>query len=137
MKSKYFEISVGSLRTNAAVKIAGVEVGRVTKINLDKTYNSFIAVVDISISNDEKIPENHSAGISMSVILGDNYVALSTAKDNVMAIAGIDNDISNNGDLYMHQGSMIELENTESAIDLGSLINTFVANKDSDDKKNS
>ncbi len=129
--------NVGSLRTNASVKIAGVEVGKVTKIALDKTYNGFMAVVDIAISSDEQIPENYSAGISMSGILGDNYVALSPPKQDILAIAGITDDNDDIKDKYLHQGSVIELENTESAIDLGSLINTFAVNKDSDDIKES
>jgi phospholipid/cholesterol/gamma-HCH transport system substrate-binding protein len=129
--------NVGSLRTNATVKIAGVEIGKVTKITLDKTYNGFMAVVDISISNNEQIPGNYSAGISMSGILGDNYVALSPPKQDIMAIAGLTDDSQDTNDKYLHQGSIIELENTESALDLGSLINTFVANKDSDDSKDS
>jgi phospholipid/cholesterol/gamma-HCH transport system substrate-binding protein len=129
--------NVGSLRTNATVKIAGVEIGKVTKITLDKTYNGFMAVVDISISNNEQIPGNYSAGISMSGILGDNYVALSPPKQDIMAIAGLTDDSQDANDKYLHQGSIIELENTESALDLGSLINTFVANKDSDDSKDS
>lgn len=122
--------NVGSLRTNASVKISGVEVGRVTKISLEKTYNGFMAVVAMSISNNQKIPANYSASIAMSGILGDNYIALSPPKENIMAIAGLDD--GNNKDQYLHQGSVIALENTESAIDLGSLINTFVAGKDSD-----
>ncbi|MFT4693468.1 MAG: phospholipid/cholesterol/gamma-HCH transport system substrate-binding protein [Francisella sp.] len=128
--------NVGSLRTNASVKIAGVEVGKVTKIALDKTYNGFMAVVNISISSDEQIPGNYSAGIAMSGILGDNYVALSPPKQDIMAIAGIAgiaDDSDDVKDKFLHENSVIELENTESAIDLGSLINTFVANKDSDD----
>ena len=129
--------NVGSLRTNATVKIAGVEIGKVTKITLDKTYNGFMAVVDISISNNEQIPGNYSAGICMSGILGDNYVALSPPKQDIMAIASLTDDSQDTNDKYLHQGSIIELENTESALDLGSLINTFVANKDSDDSKDS
>ena len=129
--------NVGSLRTNATVKIAGVEIGKVTKITLDKTYNGFMAVVDISISNNEQIPGNYSAGISMSGILGDNYVALSPPKQDIMAIAGLTDDSQDTNDKYLHQGSIIELENTESALDLGLLINTFVANNDSDDSKDS
>jgi phospholipid/cholesterol/gamma-HCH transport system substrate-binding protein len=125
--------NVGSLRTNASVKIAGVEVGKVTKIALDKTYNGFMAVVNISISSDEQIPGNYSAGIAMSGILGDNYVALSPPKQDIMAIAGLTDDSDDVKDKFLHENSVIELENTESAIDLGSLINTFVANKDSDD----
>ncbi|AIT09370.1 ABC transporter substrate-binding protein [Candidatus Francisella endociliophora] len=126
--------NVGSLRTNAAVKIAGVEVGQVTKIDLEKTYNGFMAVVSMSINDDEKIPSNYSASIAMSGILGDNYVALSPPKEDIMAIAGLD-DNSSSKDEYLHQGSVIALENTESAIDLGSLINTFVAGKDDDKDK--
>ena len=125
--------NVGSLRTNASVKIAGVEIGKVTKIDLDKTYNGFMAVVNISISSDEQIPGNYSAGIAMSGILGDNYVALSPPKQDIMAIAGIADDSDDVKDKFLHENSVIELENTESAIELGSLINTFVANKDSDD----
>lgn len=122
---------IGSLRTNASVKIAGVEIGRVTNIQLEKSYNGFIAVVSLSINDDEKIPANYSASIEMSGILGDNYIGLSPPKEDIMAIAGISNDNSTDEE-YLHQGSIIALENTESAINLGSLINTFVANKDSD-----
>lgn len=130
--------NVGSLRTNASVKIAGVEIGRVENISLDKAYNGFMAVVDISINNNEKIPANYSASISMAGILGDNYVALSPPKEDIMAVAGLsdETDTSHN-DEYLHEGSIIELENTESALDLGSLIDTFVANKDNDDNKKS
>ena len=103
------------------------------QIDLDKTYNGFMAVVNISISSDEQIPGNYSAGIAMSGILGDNYVALSPPKQDIMAIAGIADDSDDVKDKFLHENSVIELENTESAIDLGSLINTFVANKDSDD----
>lgn len=128
--------NVGSLRTNATVKIAGVEIGKVTKITLKKAYNGFMAVADLSISDGQKIPGNYSASIAMSGILGDNYVALSPPKQDISAIAGLTDDSQDNGDKYLHQGSVIELENTESAIDLSSLINTFVANKDNDDSKN-
>ncbi|QLE79559.1 outer membrane lipid asymmetry maintenance protein MlaD [Francisella sp. Scap27] len=130
--------NVGSLRTNASVKISGVEVGRVTNISLDKTYNGFMAVVDITINNDEKIPANYSASISMAGILGDNYISLSPPKEDIMAVAGLDDESdSNSSDEYLHQGSIIALENTESALDLGSLIDTFVANKDNNDSKKS
>ncbi|MFC4892438.1 outer membrane lipid asymmetry maintenance protein MlaD [Pseudofrancisella aestuarii] len=124
--------NVGSLRTNAAVKISGVEVGKVTNISLAKSYNGFIADVTISINNKEKIPANYSASIAMSGILGDNYIALSPPKEDILAIAGI--EASGDTDKYLHNGSIIPLENTESALDLGSLINTFVASKDEDKK---
>ncbi|ASG67327.1 hypothetical protein fh0823_26290 [Francisella halioticida] len=125
--------NIGSLRTNASVKISGVEVGRVTNISLEKTYNGFMAAVSISINDAEKIPANYSAAISMSGILGDNYISLSPPKENIMAIAGLKNDSNTSKkDKYLHQGSVISLENTQSAIDLGSLINTFVAGKNSD-----
>ena len=139
LSSKEYTISaqfknVGSLRTNAAVKVSGVEIGTVTGIKLQKTYNGFMAVVNMSINSDQKIPGNYSASISMSGILGDNYVDLSPPKTDIMAIAEL-NDNNSNKDKYLHQGSVIALENTESAIDLGSLINTFVAGKDDNKDK--
>ncbi|AJC48268.1 outer membrane lipid asymmetry maintenance protein MlaD [Allofrancisella guangzhouensis] len=126
--------NVGSLRINAAVKIAGVEVGQVTNISLEKTYNGFMALVTISMNDSEKIPANYSAAIAMSGVLGDNYIALSPPKEDIMAVADLTGN-SASEDKYLHQGSIIPLENTESAIDLGSLINTFVANKNTEDSK--
>ncbi len=123
--------NVGSLRKNASVKISGVEVGRVADIQLAKSYNGFIAVVTMSMNDTQKIPSNYSASIAMSGLLGDNFLALSPPKNDVLAIAGIESDNTDND--YFHNGSVITLENTESALDLGSLINTFVANKDSDE----
>lgn len=128
--------NVGSLRINASVKIAGVEIGRVTKITLEKSYNGFMASVTMTINSDKKIPVNYSASIAMSGILGDNYVVLSPPSEDIMAIAGIaDSTSSSQQGKYLHQGCVIPLENTESAIDLGSLINTFVAGKDNDKNK--
>lgn len=137
LSSKEYTISaqfknVGALRTNASVKIAGVEIGRVINIQLEKNYNGFMAVVSISINNDKQIPSNYSASIAMSGILGDNYIDLSPPKTDIMAIAGLDSDDKSDKDTFLHNGSVITLENTESAIDLGSLISTFVASKDDD-----
>jgi len=120
--------NIGSLRKNAAVKIAGVEVGRVTNISLTKSYNGFMATVTLLITTKQQIPTSYNASIQMSGLLGDNFVGLSPAKENVLQIAGIDSDENENE--YMSEGSIISLDNTESALDLGSLINTFVANKD-------
>ncbi|MDE4994580.1 MlaD family protein, partial [Francisella tularensis subsp. holarctica] len=69
--------NVGSLRTNASVTIAGVEIGRVTKIALEKSYNGFMDVVTMAINSDKKIPANYYDSIAMSGIMVDNYVALS------------------------------------------------------------
>ena len=126
--------NVGSLRLNAAVKIAGVEVGNVTKISLKRTYNGFMAVVTIAIISDHQIPANYSASVDMSGILGDNYIALSPPTNDISAIAELSNENSSN-DKYMHEGSIIDLENTQSAIDLGSLISTFVSGSDNSDSK--
>ena len=126
--------NVGSLRVNSAVKIAGVEVGNVTKISLEKTYNGFMAVVTIAINSDHKIPANYSASVDMSGILGDNYIALSPPTNDIAAIAGLSDDDSNDNKYFM-QGSVIDLENTQSALDLGSLISTFVSGSDNSDSK--
>ncbi|MDE5018951.1 MlaD family protein, partial [Francisella tularensis subsp. holarctica] len=74
------------------VKIAGVELGRVTKIALAKIFTGFMAVVNMALNRDKKIPANYSASIAMSGNLGDKYVALRTPSEDLMAIAGIADD---------------------------------------------
>src|SRR5208283_5323353 len=50
----------GGVKTGASVEIAGVEVGKVKKIRLDKNYE---AMVELIISNKVKIQEDAIASI--------------------------------------------------------------------------
>ena len=71
---------LGQLRANAPVKIGGVVVGQVSKIDLDpKTFQS---VVTLSIDGRyQDLSADTSAGIFTSGLLGENYIGLSPGGD--------------------------------------------------------
>lgn len=117
--------NIGSLRSGAAVRIAGVEVGKVTVISLKPNYNGFIAHVRLHINNCyNNIPSNYLAAIETSGILGDSFIALQPSNLDIPSLYN---------SKYLHNGCTIELSNTSSAINLNSIINTFVSS--SGDKK--
>ena len=71
---------VGQLRAQAPVKIGGVVVGQIQKIELDpKTFQS---VVTLSIDGRYKdLSADTSAGIYTSGLLGESYIGLSPGGD--------------------------------------------------------
>ncbi len=71
---------VGQLRTQAPVKIGGVVVGQIEKIELDpKTFQS---VVTLSIDGRyQDLSADTSAGIFTSGLLGESYIGLSPGGD--------------------------------------------------------
>lgn len=71
---------LGQLRANAPVKIGGVVVGQVSKIDLDpKTFQS---VVTLSIDGRYRdLSADTSAGIFTSGLLGESYIGLSPGGD--------------------------------------------------------
>ena len=110
---------IGSLRNGAAVRIAGVEIGVVRKIDLTTNYNGFIATASLSINKKyTNIPSDYSASIQTSGILGDSFIGLQPPKINLPNIDDSD---------YLKNGSAISLANTSSAINLNALINTFAS----------
>ena len=67
--------NVGGLKVRSPVTVSGVRVGRVEAIDYD--YNTFEAVVSLRINNDHSgFPEDTSASIYTSGLLGEQYVAL-------------------------------------------------------------
>jgi phospholipid/cholesterol/gamma-HCH transport system substrate-binding protein len=102
--------NVGKLNVRSPVKIAGVEIGRVLSIDLDRTtYQAFVTLqINGSVNN---LPLNSSASISSSGLLGDNFVEL---------IPGFDTE-------NLIDGSKIEV--TYPATSLSSLITTFLGGK--------
>ncbi|MFZ9034821.1 MAG: outer membrane lipid asymmetry maintenance protein MlaD [Francisellaceae bacterium] len=117
--------NIGSLKAGAAVRIAGVEVGSVESVDLSSNYNGFVAEVKLAINRKfDKIPSSYSAAIETSGILGDSFVALAPA---IADLPGLYDDG------FLKNGSTISVTNTQSALNLNALINTFVAG--SGDKK--
>ncbi|MGA8277916.1 MAG: outer membrane lipid asymmetry maintenance protein MlaD [Rhodanobacteraceae bacterium] len=67
--------NVGTLKLRAPVKVSGVRIGSVESIALDK--NKLDAVVKLSIDRRyDDLPEDSSAAIFTSGLLGDQYVAI-------------------------------------------------------------
>ncbi|MGH8283953.1 MAG: outer membrane lipid asymmetry maintenance protein MlaD [Gammaproteobacteria bacterium] len=108
--------NVGGLKVRAPVTMAGVAVGRVTAISLDpQTFN---AIVTLRISSKfDKIPDDSSASILTSGLLGEQYVGLT--------LGGSETVLKN--------GSKIQF--TQSAIILENLIGQFLFNKASSGSK--
>ena len=66
---------IGGLKVRAPVKIGGVQVGEVSKIDLDPI--TFKAVVTMNIHKEvNDIPDDSSVGILTAGLLGDNYLAV-------------------------------------------------------------
>ena len=71
--------TLGQLRLQAPVRIGGVAVGRVAKIDLDP--KRFDAVVTLDIQKRYQLPADTSAGIFTSGLLGESYVGLQPGGD--------------------------------------------------------
>ena len=101
--------NIGGLKVRAAVKSAGVVVGRVTGIDFDN--DTFQARVRMNISAKYVFPRDTSAKILTSGLLGEQYIGLSPGADTANL---------KNGDT---------LKITQSAVVLENLIGQFLYNK--------
>jgi len=97
--------SASGLKTGSNVEIAGVQVGRVTRIGLDNNYR---ALVTMQIRRDISLSDDSIAAIKTSGLIGDRYISIS--------LGGSSHFLSD-GD---------EIEETQSAIDIEELISKFV-----------
>jgi phospholipid/cholesterol/gamma-HCH transport system substrate-binding protein len=101
--------NIGGLKVRAAVKSAGVVVGRVSAIRFDD--REFQAVVTLSLDRRYAFPKDSSAKILTAGLLGEQYVGLSAGGDTVNLAPG--------GSIAM----------TQSAVVLESLISQFLYGK--------
>jgi phospholipid/cholesterol/gamma-HCH transport system substrate-binding protein len=109
--------NIGGLKPRAAVKSAGVVVGRVADITFDdKTYQ---ATVTLELENKYKFPKDSSFKILTAGLLGEQYIGLTPGGDEVNLAPG---DKS---------------KNTQSAIVLEDLISQFLFSKTADGKEES
>jgi phospholipid/cholesterol/gamma-HCH transport system substrate-binding protein len=101
--------NIGDLKVGAPVSMAGVEVGRVTRIDLDR--NEFKAVVQISLNSKyDQIPTDSDASIYTQGLLGGKYIGLTAG----------------GADTYLKDKGHIDF--TQSAFVLESLIGQLAAN---------
>lgn len=99
--------NVGELRVRAPVKVGGVAIGEVARIELDPL--DFEAKVTLRIdSRFDQIPDDSSAGVFTSGLLGERYVGIGI---------GGSPDVLGHGD---------ELMLTQSAVILEQLIGKFI-----------
>ena len=105
--------NIGGLRSGAAVTMAGVRIGRVRDIVIDR--DSFEARVSMDIGNQfNNIPKDSNAQILTAGLLGEQYVGLSPGGDPEALTAG---DV---------------LKFTQSALVLENLIGQFLVSKASE-----
>ncbi len=99
--------SVTGLRTGASVEMAGVQVGRVQRIGLEKDE----AIVTLRLHHDVKLTRDAIASIRTKGILGDKYISLSQG--------GADQAIPPGG----------RIRETEPPIDIEKLLGQFIYGK--------
>ncbi|KAA0088152.1 outer membrane lipid asymmetry maintenance protein MlaD [Trinickia soli] len=104
--------NIGGLKVRAAVKSAGVVVGRVSAIGFDT--NTYQALVTIDIDKQYPFPKDTSAKILTSGLLGEQYIGLEPGGDTDMLKAGD------------------TISMTQSAIVLENLIGQFLYSKAAD-----
>ncbi len=96
--------NVSGVKSGADVQIAGVTVGKVRQLSLNKDN---MAVVDLQIDRGVKVPVDSIASVKSTGIIGDKYVQISLGGDET---------------LYKPGETIVD---TESAVDLESLISKF------------
>ncbi len=106
--------NIGGLAVKAPVTLAGVRIGRVTDIEVDRELFSAVVQMDIESSYDN-LPLDTSASILTAGLLGAQYVGLDPG-----------------GDIeFLKQGDQIDL--TQSAVVLEHLIGQFLFSQSKED----
>jgi len=102
--------NIGGLKVKSAVKVSGVKVGQVSKIDYDN--ETFEAVVVMNIKDKfDKFPRDTIASIFTSGLLGEQYVGLEPGGDEKLL------------------ANQSEIRHTQSAMVLEQLIGQFLFSK--------
>ncbi len=104
--------NVGGLKTKAAVRSAGVVVGRVESITFDD--KSFQARVTMALESRYVFPKDSSLKILTSGLLGEQYLGMEAGADSKTLVSGD------------------TISSTQSAVVLENLISQFLYNKAAD-----
>lgn len=111
--SAYFT-SVSGLKNGAVIEMAGVQIGTVSAIDLDTTR--YLAKVSLKVDNDIELSDDTIASVKTAGIIGDKYINL---------LPGGSEDILVEGDT---------IYNTESSLDLESLVSKYIFGSNNDEK---
>ena len=98
--------SVSGLKEGAPIEVAGVQVGKVSRIELDP--ENYEAVVHMQLDKGLRLQEDSIASIRTAGLIGDKYVKISPG--------GLDELIEEGGELF----------ETESAVSLEELISKYI-----------
>jgi phospholipid/cholesterol/gamma-HCH transport system substrate-binding protein len=104
--------NIGGLKPQAAVKSAGVVVGRVAAIQFDD--KSYQANVTLALEQRYVFPKDSSLKILTSGLLGEQYIGVEAGSDDKNLVAGD------------------RVQSTQSAVVLENLISQFLFNKAAD-----
>ncbi len=107
--------NIGGLKPRAAVKSAGVVVGRVESIGFDD--KTFQATVTLRMQADVQFPKDSSAKILTAGLLGEQYIGIEPGGDEKNLVAGD------------------RIKSTQSAIVLENLISQFLFSKAAEGSK--
>lgn len=97
----------GGIKPGASVEIAGVSIGKVTEVNLDK----YQALLTLEINKGVKLQDDSIASIKTQGLIGEKFVQVTPGGSEKYITAG---------------GRIMD---TESAIDIESLISKYVFGK--------
>ena len=98
--------STSGLKEGAFVELAGVRIGRVSRVRLDP--DNYESVVELSIPEEIRLQEDTIASIRTAGIIGDKFVKLTPG--------GLDDYIEDGG----------EIVETESSLDIEELISKYI-----------
>ncbi|MFV9875227.1 MAG: outer membrane lipid asymmetry maintenance protein MlaD [Rickettsiales endosymbiont of Dermacentor nuttalli] len=106
---------IDGITLGSDVSIAGVKVGTVTKQTLDT--KSFLAVIEMSINGEVKIPRDSSAQISSIGLIGNKYIDITPGSTKQS----------------LKPGETIKY--TQSSVNLETLIGKMIFNSNDNSKK--
>ncbi len=96
--------NIAGIRTGSDVQVAGVTIGSVTALHLNKDGR---AVASFKLNNDVKVPKDSIASVKSLGIIGDKFIRILPGGD---------------AENYQPGETMVD---TESALDIESLISKF------------
>jgi phospholipid/cholesterol/gamma-HCH transport system substrate-binding protein len=98
--------SISGLKEGSVIELAGVNVGKVTRIELDP--DDYEAVVQMDIDKSVKLQDDSIASIRTAGIIGDKFIKLTPGGSEMILGAGD------------------EIEETEASISLEELVSKYI-----------
>ncbi len=103
-----FFSSVSGLKTGAKIEMVGVQIGSVSKVSIDK--ERLLAKVEFRIDKNIQLSEDVIASVKTSGIIGQKFIDIQPGGSDIMLESGE------------------EIFNTESSLDIESLVRKFIFN---------